>query len=490
MKCVILARVSTREQELEGLSLDNQLRAMENYAKNNDFQVEHIFRFSETADSKIRQKFQEVINLVKARSDIGAIIAYRVDRITRNFRDAVEMDNLRIEHRKELHFVQDRLVIKPESVGKEVTEWDTKVYLAKQYLNRLKEDAANSAIFMIRNKQWPSRAPLGYKNVQTEDGRAWIIPDPETSILIVRAFKWYASGEYSTRSLAKKLRQEGLTPITKRGGYIGTSQTHRLLNNPFYYGEMPYKDKLYPHKYEPLVSRELWDECQRIMKGWHKQPFKYASKPFVFRGLRCANCDCTITTERKKDRYNYLRCTKYRGDCGTPRIKEEKLIAQIEQVFSDISLPYEKLEAISKAMRDSHEEKIAYHQAVISKLQHEYQEIDRKLEVMYDDRLNGRITAEIYDKKLIEFKAQQQEIELRLGQHTKADESYYITASYLLDLASRAAELFESSKPEQKRQLIGLVLSNLKLRGQTLEFTLKGPFAAIARANKSQVWGG
>jgi len=48
-----------------------------------------------------------------------------------------------------------------------------------------------------------------------------------------------------------------------------------------------------------------------------------------------------------------------------------------------------------------------------------------------------------------------------------------------LDICSRAYELFEISKVEQKRQLINFVLSNLQLRGKTLEFELKKPFDVL-----------
>jgi len=61
-------------------------------------------------------------------------------------------------------------------------------------------------------------------------------------------------------------------------------------------------------------------------------------------------------------------------------------------------------------------------------------------------------------------------LDLKLKQHTKADEKLGITVNYLLYLASGAYELFEFLKVEQKRQLINFVLSNLKLRVKTLEF--------------------
>ena len=54
---------------------------------------------------------------------------------------------------------------------------------------------------------------------------------------------------------------------------------------------------------------------------------------------------------------------------------------------------------------------------------------------------------------MYELKQLQYDLESRLRQHTEADEKFAITVNYLLNLASRAYELFESSKVEQKRQL-------------------------------------
>ncbi len=46
----------------------------------------------------------------------------------------------------------------------------------------------------------------------------------------------------------------------------------------------------------------------------------------------------------------------------------------------------------------------------------------------------------------------------------------------MISLASRAAEIFERSNIEQKRQLIAFVFSNLSLRGKKLESSLRSPF--------------
>ncbi len=65
-----------------------------------------------------------------------------------------------------------------------------------------------------------------------------------------------------------------------------------------------------------------------------------------------------------------------------------------------------------------------------------------------------------------------------------------IGASYLLDVCSRAVELFdaESTKVEQKRYLLDFILSNATLYGEKLQFTLKEPFEAVINIQKTGKW--
>ncbi|MDP3011388.1 MAG: hypothetical protein Q8N27_01605 [Candidatus Hydromicrobium sp.] len=89
------------------------------------------------------------------------------------------------------------------------------------------------------------------------------------------------------------------------------------------------------------------------------------------------------------------------------------------------------------------------------------------------------IAQDEYDKKASELKQRQYELNDKLKRVIEADESYSITLINLLNICYRAPELFESSKVEQKRQFINFLLSNLKLRGKTLEFELKKPFDVL-----------
>jgi hypothetical protein len=98
------------------------------------------------------------------------------------------------------------------------------------------------------------------------------------------------------------------------------------------------------------------------------------------------------------------------------------------------------------------------------------------------------ITQNEYDKKARELKDRQTEIGLRIEQHQQGDGDYRTTLESLISLASRATELFQRSKAEQKRELIAFVFSNLRLSGKKLEFSLRSPFDLMVNRRDHSSW--
>lgn len=98
------------------------------------------------------------------------------------------------------------------------------------------------------------------------------------------------------------------------------------------------------------------------------------------------------------------------------------------------------------------------------------------------------ITDSEYDKYYKDFRDKIAEIDARLVLLQEAEDNYYITANYLLELANRAYELFKSSELEEKRQLIKLVLPNLVVEGKKVRYEAAKPFNAILNCADSQLW--
>ena len=70
----------------------------------------------------------------------------------------------------------------------------------------------------------------------------------------------------------------------------------------------------------------------------------------------------------------------------------------------------------------------------------------------------------------------------------KAEDDYYLTANYLLQLSKQAYELFVSSEMEQKRQLLKLLLQNPTLEGKKVRYSLIKPFDTILNYADRQLW--
>jgi site-specific DNA recombinase len=261
------------------------------------------------------------------------------------------------------------------------------------------------------------------------------------------------------------------------------------LKKPLFFGKMLVKGELYPHSYETIIDEGLFQKVQSVLNGWHKKPFQYSAKPFVFRGLiKCAHCGCTITTEEKKGKHRYLFCSGAKGECGQKRVKEEVLLGQVSEVFKKMVIPENILADLQKVLQQSHSSKKNFHKEALKNIEKEYFSIQDKLEILLDTLLARRITEEEYDKKAYALKNRQHELDTIRMQHSKADEKFAITVSFLLSLASRAHELFESSKVEQKRELLNFVFWNFSLERGKLVYKLKKPFDVLVRASDCQVW--
>ena len=215
MKAIILARVSTKDQEIIGNSLQAQIDKLNQYARRNNLEVVKIFSFSESAGPRIRKKFEEFIKYLKDNKNIRIILAENVDRITRNFRDAVDIDDMRINESLIIHLVQEGIVLDAKADSNKLFAWEAKVFFGKQQLNRISEDVRRSYDYKIKNGEWCSKAPIGYLNKRNESGKSDIIIDKDRAFIIRRAFVEYSTGNYSLSEITKKLKEYGITNNTK-----------------------------------------------------------------------------------------------------------------------------------------------------------------------------------------------------------------------------------------------------------------------------------
>jgi len=487
MKAILIARVSTEEQREAGNSLPAQMARLERYCKNKDFEIIKRFEFDESAYKKDRREFDRIIDFISSQKDKVAVCLDRIDRMSRNTFDRrlALLDDLVQSGRIELHFASDGQILRKGASATNNFQYSMGLSLARYYSDVIGDNVDRSFEEKIRKGEWLSKAPFGYKNISKKSGvDSDIVFDEDKAPIAKMLFENYATGAYSMSLLQEKVKEEFGLDIPK--GSIG-----KILKNPFYYGEMLIKREIKPHRYEPLISRELFDKVQEIKAGFRKKPVKYRGKNFMYRGLlKCAHCGCAISPDQKKGKYVYYQCTQYHGKHGAKRFKEEAITELLGDAFKRMQVPKKVLDKIVAAMSETHKSKVEFHNKHYDKWTREYKALTKKMDNLYEDKLDGKIPEEQYDRFYEKFRKQKDETSARLEKLQAAEDNYYITAKYLLDLSNRAFELFKSSEVEERRLLVKLVLSNLRVDGEKVLYDVNKPFNIIVDCHDRQSWRG
>lgn len=336
-----------------------------------------------------------------------------------------------------------------------------------------------------------SKAPVGYLNIRTSDGKATVIVDNERAPIIQKLFEQYATGLYSVKDMMKKCKEWGLVNRSS-GKAVNTSTIHRILNNRFYIGEMLYKNQWYKHNYETLIAPALFKTCQDIMHGRKlEEPkhFKTTEKPFIFRGLiTCGECGCMISSDRKtkpsSKEYVYLKCSHFKGNCNNPQVNENVVLQQIEDELKNLSVPQEIMSYLRSDMEKIINRQNEAHNREVKTIRKKYDDCQNKIKRLRSLLLEGHISPEEYRDMNEDLKNEQYELEGKSELLTEADEKFSIAVATILSLGNNAYQIFQSSKVETKREILHILLSNLKLQDRKISYTLRKPYDYIRSLNK------
>lgn len=86
-ECVIYARVSTKEQQQEGYSIPAQLKAIREFCIREGLTPVEEFTEAESAGKAGRAQFTALCAFFAAHPEVKVVVAHKLDRLYRNFRD-------------------------------------------------------------------------------------------------------------------------------------------------------------------------------------------------------------------------------------------------------------------------------------------------------------------------------------------------------------------------------------------------------------------
>ena len=475
---VALARVSSREQEREGFSLDIQVDALNEYAKRNGGEIIRLFRIAETASKKDERKtFKELLAFSKANAHrVSGVLFYKVDRAARNLFDYVELE--RLESECGIRFISVSQPTENTPAGR--MQRRVLASMASFYTEQQSLDVREGLARRVQSGLFVSHAPYGYRNVRI-DGRSIIEIDPENAPKIRRIFDLYAYKGKTLDNLGEALVEEGITYCESLARFT-RSKLHTILHDRAYIGEVRHKDKWYPGTHTPLVDRTTWDRTQKLLgqKLQRSHEMTYAGEL-----IECGHCGGPITGECKRKatkagnrEYIYYRCSNYNRP-GHPRIrlKEAQVESQVFALFDSLRVEDDEfrqtfgteLRKISNGGQD----------AAVAQAEERQQEL-AKVRDQQKRLLNLRLMEEIESDT---FAAKSQELRDREAELKMLIDFADRDRHEIIDLAVKAFELSQSLRERwvtadflAKRKMLEIVCLNWKLVDVTLVPTTRKPF--------------
>src|SRR5271156_1423980 len=182
-----------------------------------------------------------------------------------------------------------------------------------------------------------------------------------------------------------------------------------------------------------------------------------------------------VTAEIKKEKYTYYRCTGSRGKCELPYFREEELGNRLGGILKDIYIPDHVLSQLAESLLSEKGCETTLKQDQEQRLQQRLASVRNRLDQAYLDKLDGRISEELWIRKSAEWQAEEQQIQMAIRAVGEIKPERMLDAVKILELANKAYFLYVKQTPSEKAKLLNLVLSNCAIDAASVYPTYKKP---------------
>ena len=323
----IYIRVSTEDQAREGFSLKEQEERLRMMCSFKGYEIYDVY-----SDDGISAKTGNYRpNFERLKQDIidkkcNTIVVLKLDRLTRSVLDWEYILNFLEQNDAYLDCANDDINT-TNANGKMISRILTSV--SQNEIEKCSERTKVGLAGAIKEGHIPHKAPFGYKHVDKK-----LVPDEATKDQIIRMFNLYYEGN-SYQTISNLYNKE---KVFGRTNWLD-STILKILQNEIYKGDFVHgkrskNPRYYENVVEPLVSKELWEECQ-VQKKKNSRNYKRKEEYLFLQKLKCPKCSRILagkaTTKKNGTIYYYYYC----HDCKIT-IRENDIVKEFDNFINDI----------------------------------------------------------------------------------------------------------------------------------------------------------
>ncbi len=383
-KCGLYMRVSTEDQAREGFSLPEQKERLEAYCKFKDYEIVDYYEDAgiSAKTGNYRPEFERLKEDIKAKK-INTVISLKLDRFTRSIYDWEEFITFLEENDAYIGCVNDDINTTTAN-GKMVSR--LLVSVSQNEIERTSERTKIGLAGAIKQGHIPHIAPLGYKH----ENKTLVI-DYSTKDVAYRIFDLCYNG-YSYKKISNIFNEEKvLGKDNWRDSTIQNIIQNEIYKGDFVHGKRTKNPTYYENVVEPIVSKEMWEDCQ-IQKKKNARRYQRTLTYLYLQKLKCPKCNRILggkaTTKKNGKPYFYYYC----NDCKISF--KENLINEYFNQFINELIEYDSvvnqffLPMISQKFDEPKEE-----------LEKEIIKQKEKLERIRKAYINGAFELDVYNKE-------------------------------------------------------------------------------------------
>ena len=287
--------------------MPEQRERLEMFCKFKDYEVIDYYEDAgiSAKTGNHRPEFERLKEDIKARK-INTIVALKLDRITRSIYDWENLMTFLDENEAYIDCVNDEINT-TNANDKMISRLLMSV--SQNEIERTSERTKVGMAGAIKSGHIPHRAPLGYKHENKK-----LVIDYATKDIVVRIFDLYYNG-FSYKRISNLFNEEkvlGKTNWSDTG--ILTILGNEVYKGDFVHGKRTKHPTYYEDVVEPIVSKEMWEDCQ-FQRKKNSRNYKRTLTYLYLQKIKCPKCNRILggkaTTKKNGNAYFYYYC----NDC-------------------------------------------------------------------------------------------------------------------------------------------------------------------------------
>lgn len=284
IKCICLIRVSTQQQLLEGQRDKVINAAMSDGYSKSEIEVVEAKESAIKLKEEQRETLNEMKQLIIKYPSIESVYVFAIDRLARKVSTILSVKDYLLEHHVNLVFLNPHRLstIRIDDKGNKVEDELTSLMLLflaygaememklKQARMKVQKDILRS-----NNKIASGRPMFGYAKAKDKS----VIVDETLGPIVRDIYIDYVEHKLPMYDIYKKYAAQGIFKEKKKSAAKNTIR--RILLNKAYCGDYSSDDKIGNIKYPPIITKDMWEATQKLIKEKMKLP-KYNHKNIYY----------------------------------------------------------------------------------------------------------------------------------------------------------------------------------------------------------------